>query len=155
VANYKSQKNLIFENVGSADNIGDMDFCYLPSEYNEPEWLQQIGTFDRDAIEFNLQNFPNLINKIETKKIRTITLEELFRKNNVSEIDLLIIDAEGLEYKILIQLKYLVIRPAYILFEWGCMKEDVQINLFNFLKEEKYKLYSSGGDILAVLRRDV
>ncbi len=152
---YVGTKNLIFENVGISDQGGDMVFYFLPPKYNNPDWLQQIGTFDRDAIESNLRNFPNLISEIQTKRIRTITLGELLNRNSISKMDILIIDAEGFEYKILIQLKELVIRPSYILFEWGCMKEDVQILLFNFLRVEKYKLYSSGGDILAVYRSEV
>jgi FkbM family methyltransferase len=152
VSNYQSAKNLTFENVGISDQNGEMDFYFLPPEYNKPEWLQQIGTFDKEAIEFNLANFPELIGKIERRKIQTFTLKHLLDKNKVLKMDLLIIDAEGFEYKILKQLEQLSEKPSYILFEWGCMKENVQNDLFNFLRNQKYKLYSSSGDVLAVYK---
>ena len=152
VGNYQSAKNLTFENVGISDQNGEMDFYFLPPEYDKPEWLQQIGTFDKEAIEFNLANFPELIGKIERRKIQTFTLKHLLDKNKVLKMDLLIIDAEGFEYKILKQLEQLSEKPSYILFEWGCMKENMQNDLFNFLRNQKYKLYSSSGDVLAVYK---
>lgn len=152
VANYNEDKSLSFENVGVSDQNGEMIFYFLPPEYNNPDWLQQIGTFDEDAIKFNLESFPNLIEKIESRVIKTVTLKELFSRNRLSKIDLLIIDAEGFEYRILAQLEQLIEKPSYILFEWGCMKEDIQNTLFSLLYNQKYKLYSSSGDILAVHR---
>src|SRR6185295_602876 len=97
---YRGMNDLIFENVGIAGQNGTMDFYYLPPKYSEPDWLQQIGTFDKNAILLNLENYPELLDKIETRKIATLTLKELLGKNNISKTDLLIIDAEGFEYKI-------------------------------------------------------
>jgi FkbM family methyltransferase len=148
---YRGVNDLIFENVGIAGQNGTMDFYYLPPKYSEPDWLQQIGTFDKNAILLNLENYPELLDKIETRKIATLTLKELLGKNNISKTDLLIIDAEGFEYKILKQLDQLEEKPDYILFEWGCMDNNDQNRLYEFLNSQRYRLYSSDGDILAVL----
>jgi FkbM family methyltransferase len=150
VNNYRSERTLVFENVGISDRDGEMDFYSLPTEFDNPEWLQQIGTFDREAIEFNLVNFPELSKQIVSRKIHTITLAQLIARNGISKVDLLIIDAEGFEYRILTQLEQLVEKPAYILFEWGCMAKSIQENLFELLKRLKYNLYASGRDVLAV-----
>ncbi len=131
---YQGNKELIFENVGISGQSGEMNFYFLPPQYNDPDWLQQIGTFDPKAIDLNLKNFPTLLEKIETRGIRTVTLKELLERNSVSEFDLLIVDAEGFEYEILSQLDQLIKRPSYILFEWGCMNEDTQNRLFEFLR---------------------
>ncbi len=148
---YTGTNDLIFENVGIAGQSGAMDFYFLPPEYNEPSWLQQIGTFDKDAIALNLANFPHLLDKVQKKQIKTVTLKELLDKNKMFKTDLLIIDAEGFEYKILSQLDQIAEKPLFILFEWGCLNETEQEKLFQFLKQQNYRLYSSGGDILAVL----
>ncbi len=148
---YHGVNGLKFENVGITGQNGFMDFYFLPPEFNEPDWLQQIGTFDKNAILLNLENFPELMNKIETRKITTVTLKELLDRNSFSKTDLLIIDAEGFEYKILSQLDQLEEKPSFILFEWGCMDGQDQNNLYDFLNSQHYRLYSSGGDILAAL----
>ena len=150
VENYKEEENLIFENVGISSKSGEMDFYYLPSQYNEPDWLQQIGSFDLDAIKYNLGNYTVFLDKIETSKVSTVSLSELVERSGFLKVDLLIVDAEGFEYNILSQIENLKGKPTYILFEWGCMKEDIQRLLFDFLEKQLYKLYASGGDIMAV-----
>jgi FkbM family methyltransferase len=114
-ANYKEETQLTFENVGIADEKAELNFYYLPPQYNEPDWLQQIGSFDRAAIEFNLNGMSDLNSKIEVKKIPVIPLPDLLKKTNGESIDLLVIDAEGFEYKILSQLDKLTNRVEHIL----------------------------------------
>jgi FkbM family methyltransferase len=148
---YAGMSGLRFENVGIAGESGAMDFYFLPPEYNDPDWLQQIGTFDKNAIALNLENYPQLMDKVATREIKTVTLKELMTRNGMSKTDLLLIDAEGFEYRILSQLDQLTEKPSYILFEWGCMNDSDQTKLYDLLKSQGYRLYSSGGDILAVL----
>lgn len=148
--NYKAQKGLIFENVGIGDTEGDLNFYYMPAEYNEPDWLQQIGTFDRHAIELNLAGFPSLIPKIAIDKKPLIKLKTLLQRNNVKKIDLMIIDAEGFEYSILSQLDEYPVKPSFIFFEWGCLEKEVLEKLLRFLETHNYRFYTCGSDILAV-----
>ena len=151
--NYGVRPGLVFENVGIADADGAMDFFSLPEEFTDPDWLQQIGTFDRRAIEFNLAGRPELIEKIRVTKIPAISLRTLLERNRVTKVDLLFIDAEGFENVILRQLCDMTLRPRYIVFEWGCMQRDVLQSLMDFLRHESYELFSCGGDVLAVYRR--
>lgn len=147
---YKNIDGLTFENVGIAEQDGTMDFYYLPPECEEPDWLQQIGTFDKKAIELNLADLPEFLPKVTSTSVRTISLKTLFERNNVKSIDFLIIDAEGFEYKILKQLESTAVRPKFIFFEWGCLQEDEYKNLIDLLRREGYVLYQSGGDFLAI-----
>lgn len=148
--NYEGVPNLQFEMVGIADTEGSLEFFHLPAQYNDPDWLQQIGTFDRHAIEFNLAGRPDLLPEITSTLIPTITLKTLFERNHIQSLDLLLLDVEGLEWRILSQLKSLSIRPRYLFFEWGCMEQLDLKALMDFLSSEGYQFYGSGGDILAV-----
>jgi len=147
---YKGIEGLSFENVGITDSDGNMGFYFLPAEYNEPDWLQQIGTFDRKAIELNLETLPQLLPKVQTTTVATISLNTLFKRNKVNELDILIIDAEGFEYKILKQLEGVSIKPKYIFFEWGCMEKLEYDLLLKLLTDQGYDLLQSGGDMLAL-----
>lgn len=150
---YAGQTGLVFENVGISDQDGQLLYYYLPPECNEPDWLQQIGTFDRKAIELNLAELPRFLPMIESLPISTITLKRLFERNGIREIDVLIVDAEGFEWRILRQLEHTEVRPGYILFEWGCLSEEEYRKLVTFLESLKYKIYQSGGDLLAVFNK--
>lgn len=150
---YSGQTGLIFENVGISDQDGQLAYYYLPEDCNEPDWLQQIGTFDRKAIELNLEELPQFLPKIQSLPISTISLKKLFERNGIRELDVLIVDAEGFEWKILSQLEKTDVRPGYILFEWGCLEEDEYKSLLALLGKLKYKIYQSGGDLLAVFNK--
>lgn len=147
---YKGIDGLTFENVGITDSDGNMGFYFLPPEYNEPDWLQQIGTFDKKAMEINLETLPQLLPKVQTTNVATISLNTLFNRNNVKEVDLLLIDAEGFEYKILKQLQHVSVKPTHIVFEWGCMEKLEYDLLIKLLTDQGYELFQHGGDILAL-----
>ena len=148
--NYSNQINLKFENVGIADKSGDLDFYYLPAKFNEPDWIQQIGTFSLDSIKLNLEGFDHLLSEITSKKIKVITIDELVKKHSVTNLDLVVIDAEGFEYKILSNINKLGFLPTYIFFEWGSMTKEDFNNCVKLLASSGYKLFQSGGDILAM-----
>lgn len=147
---YAGIDGLVFENVGITDSDGNMGFYFLPPEYNEPDWLQQIGTFDKKAIEINLETLPQLVPKVQTTTVSTISLNTLFTRNKVKEVDVLLIDAEGFEYKILKQLQSVSVKPAIIVFEWGCMEKLEYDLLIKLLSDQEYELFQHGGDILAL-----
>lgn len=149
--NYSHKKGLVFENVGIGDQAGAFDFFYLPAEYNEPAWLQQLSSFDKNSLVVNLKDsHPQLIDHIQKRTINAITLSQLVQKHNVKEIDVLNIDAEGYEYKILKDLDSLAVKPNIILFEWGCMPKDEFDKLILLLNKNQYSLYASGADMAAI-----
>lgn len=149
--NYSDARGLIFENVGVGDKEGEFDFYHLPAEYNEPQWLQQIGSFSRDSLVVNLKDtHPDLIGHIQHRRINAVTLNELMRKHTVSDIDVLNIDAEGFEYRILKDMNKLASKPCAILFEWGCMNKNDLSNLLNVLQQNDYTLFTSSGDMVAL-----
>jgi len=148
--NYKDCMGLQFENSGISDVNGTLNFYFLPPECNEPDWFQQIGSFSKESIEFNLNNFPEIIPRIVSKKIPVLTLNDLFLKYKILSLDLLLIDAEGFEMRILQGLTASKVRPTYIFYEWGSMAADDNNKLKVFLANLSYKLYVAGPDMLAV-----
>ena len=149
--NYQDVKDLIFENVGIGDKAESKDFFCLPEEMNEPGWLQQIGTFDQNAFIKNAEVIPGIVEKMMVKQFRLITLKELFIRNNVQSVDILNIDAEGYEYKILQQLDSVEMLPYLLLFEWGSMSEKDLLNTLSYLQSKGYSIYYSGGDMVGLL----
>ena len=148
--NYKGCEGLQFENSGISDVNGTLDFYFLPSEWSEPDWFQQIGSFSKESILFNLSNFPEIIPRIVSKKIPVLTLKDLFLKYDIHALDLLLIDAEGFEMRILQGLTASEVRPTYIFYEWGSMAANDNNKLKVFFANLGYKLYVAGPDILAV-----
>lgn len=149
-SNYSGIPGLRFENSGISDKDGHLEFYYLPPRYSSPEWLQQIGSFSKEAILLNLKDLPEFIPHIESDRIPVLTLNQLFAKYSIRSVDLLLIDAEGFEGRILKGLALSSVRPRFIFYEWGCMSTIEHRELMNMLKGLGYALYASQGDILAV-----
>ncbi len=117
--NYRGIKGLVFENIAIGDKDGFKNFYMLRKSEGEnlPLWYDEIGSFLKEKVTKHKDRIPDLDERLITKKIRTLTLRSLFKKNNVSKIDFLQIDAEGYDYHILKQIPFHIIKPSMILFE--------------------------------------
>lgn len=111
-----SGKNIIKENCAIHNSIGEIEFNAIIK--NNPRYFsnKEISSIVKDHNRLNdyiskygnsgQSSFLNLDSKLPTQKIKvkTITLEELFLKHNVTEIVNLKIDVEGYEEHLLLQL---------------------------------------------------
>lgn len=148
--NYSACNNLHYLNVAVSEKKGIFDIYYLPAEHVEEEWQKQLASFDRKSIEFNLRNHTDLIKKIETLQVPAETLSTIFSNIAEPHTDLLVIDVEGQEYKILKQLDHILNKPDFIFFEKGTMPKEELKALHASLVGWGYKIYSCGPDDLAV-----
>ncbi len=76
-----------------------------------------------------------------TNKINAVTLDYLYMKNEINNIDFIHLDVEGMEYKVLVGSKDIIdkYRPI-ITFEQHIEIEDYNI-IFKFLTDRKYKIF--------------
>jgi FkbM family methyltransferase len=148
--NYEGIGGLAFEQAGISGVNGHMEFYSLPAKYTEPAWLQQIGSFSRYAIEHNLKELPQLIDKIQVLQIPTLTLPALLTKHQVTGFQLLLLDVEGYELEIIKQLNQLTARPEMIVFEWGSMEAEKLKACVDILQHLNYRIFTCGADYLAL-----
>ena len=152
-ANYSDSQRFICENV--AINEGQsMSFYWVDPKAKEtlkdlPYWYDQLGSFDKQHI---LKHFDGALEPfIKTKMLEGITLPTLLLRNHISAIDILHIDTEGYDWKILSQLNLQQYEPKFILFEHHHLSLQEQNEAYQFLTE-KYCLFMVGIDMLAVNR---
>lgn len=149
--NYPDRRRFIFENVAINDG-SKQQFYYVRKEVvNElehlPVWYDQLGSFYKENIIKHLNGV--LTPHIEEITIEGITLEELFKKNEVKALDLLHIDTEGYDWKILSQLNLNIIKPTIILFEHKHLQETERKRAISFLEQE-YEIFQFAGDYLCI-----
>ena len=114
-----------------------------------PEWYDQLGSFCREHIVKHLDGI--LEPYIISQEVRGITLGQLFEKHAIGKIDILHIDTEGYDYKVLSQLDLSRHEPSVILFEYKHLAEGEREKSIQMLAS-KYELYDLGSDFLAVNR---
>ena len=89
---------------------------------------------------------------IDEITLQGLSLQDLFSRNSINQIDLLHIDTEGYDWKILSQLELNKFKPTLILFEHVHLPALEKQQSIEFLKED-YCIFEFRLDFLAI-RKD-
>lgn len=118
VKNYTSRHkktNYIFGNYAVSDKNGSVTF-YIPSTNNDytklPSWVIGLGSINKDHIH---KHIPSLI--IDRITVPCFTLNTIIEQTGIESIDYLVIDTEGYDYNILMNIDFSIIKPHTIKFE--------------------------------------
>jgi FkbM family methyltransferase len=132
--NKYSDNNFTFINKAVSDTTGKAEMT-IASEDNDFTNLDKwsfafIGSLDP-------QHMPKHVEKtgveleLDTITVPTITLNDLVKESGMTIVDILIIDAEGYDYRILMDYDF-IIKPKKLIFEHCYMTEgSLAILLFN------------------------
>jgi FkbM family methyltransferase len=122
ITNYKERhlnNYIILLNVAISNKNDTLDL-YIPSLKNDlsnlPSWITELSSTNKDHIsKHTSQNFPNLI--VDKISVPCLTINSLIKIYDIKEIDFLIVDTEGHDYDILMDLDLGNLRPTKIRFE--------------------------------------
>jgi FkbM family methyltransferase len=153
IRNYGNRERFAFEQIAIAEEAGEREFFYVSEQALQdpaaPSFSDQLGSFDRSHI----TNHSLLLDKyIISKKIRCELLESVLNKHNVVNIDIIHIDAEGYDYKVLRQINFDRYKPRLVLFEHSHLRSGEIYESWKLLKSHGYKLINCGLDTLAITR---
>ena len=143
--NYKFQKNIIFENMAiSVDNEINHLYKVKNSEINNyDEHIKGITSFDID----HLKKHGVESNHIVEEKIKNISISDLIEKYE-NKVDLLLIDAEGYDANIIIDLfEKSNVRPV-IIFEYIHIKHEIFRKLVNLFNDREYFFFSINENVI-------
>jgi FkbM family methyltransferase len=122
-ANYSGVAGLIFENKAIAEQCGSMPMYRLAPDPALPPWSGGLASFDREHF-FKECNFIKDPEKyLVTETIQTTTVEMLLQSHQVTGCDLIVIDTEGYDYKVLKQFDLKKLSPALVVMEHKHLSE--------------------------------
>lgn len=152
--NYQDHSRFYFENVAINEGKAMTFYWVDPKAKNAipdlPYWYDQLGSFDKQHI---LKQLDGVLEPfIRTTELEGISLPTLLTRNNIKDISILHIDAEGYDWKILCQLDLAIYQPTFILYEFNHLSEEDREASYTFL-ENDYHLFDVGIDILAVHKK--
>jgi len=144
--NYLSYENVKFENSALSIN-NEILFLYRVS----PKDFDKYGILHTGLSSFYKEHLiKHGIQKkhIIQEKVNQITFDELFKKYNINNFDLLAIDAEGYDCKIVNDFFFKIkkIRPI-IIFEWSHIKQTELQSTLNKMLTDNYSFFPIGDDI--------
>ena len=138
----KLGKNVKIHNFALGDKVEKRKILF-----NDLDLTTSLSEINKHSIYLKVKNL--IINKPQEKKLHEIninTLENFCVENNIREIDLLKIDVEGYELKVLLGAKSIIKNVKFIIIE--IQKNDMYQNyskdkIDDFLKKNGFKLIKS------------
>ena len=117
-----------------------------------PSWARGMASFQRDNIVKNAYLIPGVESTIKEITVNCITFDDVMQKIAAGQLDLLQIDAEGADGRILSLFPFDRVRPAIVHWESKNLHKHEQEEVLDLLKGYGYRFARSGEeDMLAVL----
>jgi FkbM family methyltransferase len=149
--NFGDKQNLRLENIGIAENEGIMDFYHLTDILpEEPGWYDQVGSFDKETFYKNISVVPSLLDRVGVAKIPALRLDTVLERNGFTSVDLIMIDTEGYDYRILKSIDLSKITPRIIIFEYEWLTNYETKEAVSYLTRAGYRTILNGMDCVAI-----
>ena len=135
---YKNYNNVKILNLAISSNNDDELILYYAEE-DSPHY--QVCSSNINHVK---KHYPSSL--IKKFYIESISINDLFKKYSINQIDYLSIDIEGLDYDVLMSIDFTKFSIDNICIEFLHLTKFQKKNLINFLSKKGYSYYGYGYD---------
>jgi FkbM family methyltransferase len=149
--NYGSVGRVELENAAIADRDGPLPFYYLrPPAHGEsdalPSWYDGIGSFSREVVMSHADHIPDIESRIVRADVPTMTFESLCAKHGLASVDLLLIDAEGYDHRIIRSIDLAARHPTLLAYEHYHLDPAERRECASWIRDRGYETMEEGFD---------
>ena len=154
--NYGDLERVQLANVAIADEDGTVPFHHLVAPPDDlaaeklPAWYDAIGSLSRAAVLSHADRFPDLENRLVTTDVPSLTYRTLLDRHRVEHVDLLLIDAEGLDWHILESIDLRAGPPRMLIYEHYHLSRADRARAGKHLRAHGYETMEEGFDTFCV-----
>lgn len=138
--NYLNVPGLTFVNAAIAEMDGECSF-WRARDDAAPASISQLASLRRDVIETHV---PGTDQQFVEERVPCMTFTTLLVSAPMPRVDLIVIDTEGYDYKILRQINFASVRPSMILYEQRHLPADEKLAARRLLKRYGYHVRRIG-----------
>jgi FkbM family methyltransferase len=149
-ANYAGQPDLLFEQCAVGDHDGTTTLYRIQPDPGLPEWLQGIASFDKRHLSARKFGIANLERHVVPVNIQVLTLDSLLKKHGLRGCDLLQIDTEGYDCRIVQSALRAGLRPSIIHYEFVHTDPSERVHCKQELARCNYSFVDVGTDTIAI-----
>lgn len=151
--NMSGYDNVLLLNAAVDEVSGFRDiYCVAPGSDELPSWTEQLGSFRREHILNHEGTAPGVSKHLTMYKVSTVSFEDLLDQHDIKSLDVLQIDAEGMDAQLLTWFPFECIMPALLHYETVHMSAEEQGTVRNRLNDLGYMIRRSGStDNMAIL----
>lgn len=138
----------------SLNEQGQKEASKLPitSKGNNEALLMAVSSLDRDHFKSHLQHYlkrTQVDGFISQNNVQVLSFNDLVIKYNIQNIDALLIDAEGHDWKILQTIDFTQFKPRLINIETASLFPEDYAACLEFLTSKGYKTFRNKNDTVA------
>lgn len=160
---HKNNKKIRFLKAAIFNKSGEKEFYSVKKEFiTESNYFETtaISSFDKETFLKTLKRrVGSIIEKksddlseyYETHRIQALSLTDFLKQENVSKIDLLYLDCEGVDYEIIKMINFDLYKPKIINFESKFLSDAERYDCEALLESQGYQLFRYGNDTCAFL----
>ena len=128
--NMSEHNNIILINAAIDEVSGFRDiYCVSPGTDELPSWTEQLASFRREHILNHEDRAPGVSKHLMMCKVPTVSFEDLLDRYRVESLDVLQIDAEGMDAQLLAWFPFERIKPAcYITKQPICQRKSSELS---------------------------
>lgn len=153
-ANFAGHRHIELLNAAIDETSGSRTLYTVPAASDLPSWIEQIASFSLEHVRKHEAQAPGLSSRIVEQPIRTISFGDLLDELRLDHIDVLQIDAEGLDGEMLRWFPFERVRPGVLHFETTHLSDEDQGAVRRRLEGFGYKVFEADSptDGMALLR---
>ncbi|HEX4665501.1 MAG TPA: FkbM family methyltransferase [Chthoniobacterales bacterium] len=129
---------LRLEQAAIAESNGTTLIHRLAVAPSDSLWLDQIPSLDPGLLRQNAEQFGQMDAAIVREEVSCYTVATLLRHHMMNRLDLLVIDAEGMDWRILRQFDLRELEPQLILYEHQHLTAEARGEAHQFLVHFNY-----------------
>jgi FkbM family methyltransferase len=154
--NHAGRKGVVVERAAISERNGEVRIFRLADEPGKtPVWFQQLASLDRNVLVKHRSMIPDIESRIVEEVVPSMTVATLLERHGLLRVDLLVIDTEGHDYRILNQFDFSRVRPIVVMFEHQHLAADEKASAYGLLSRNGYQwIETPEGDSLAWRRAD-
>ncbi len=126
-------------------------FDLQPDLEGLPAWARGLGSFDRERLRQVAEELHLDESGIVSEEVETITWDEVWNEFGPGRCDVLTIDTEGQDIRLLRMAGLELRRPRLVHFEHACSGFEERIEFYRDLLLLGYEISTQGGDTIAYL----
>ncbi len=153
-ARYENTPGLVFENVAVAEEDGERSFYQLDEAASEVYALaDQLGSLDRAVLLSHEDQVPDIEDHLVRIEVPCVSFDTLLRRHAIGRIDVLSLDTEGYDGKLLRSFPWHRLRPRLVAYEHDHLEQPERDATEKLLRELGYELSRSRTNTLGELTR--
>ncbi|MEJ7787483.1 MAG: FkbM family methyltransferase [Solirubrobacteraceae bacterium] len=154
-ANYGGIDRVALENIAVAEKSGELPFFYLRDAARDerarlPDWYDGVGSFNRATIVSHIVQMPDIEERIVETSVPAIRYDELCDRHGIDRPDLLVIDTEGHDARIVRSIDLAQRGPRMLIYEHFHLSPQERAACRAHLEAGGYETLEEGFDTICL-----